>query len=184
MLTLAEAKLQLNIAVSNVTHDVELQAYVDAAIRAVEKHTDTLGAVRTVTGERHNTCVTVRLRLHHRPVQSLTSLARVDASLTWDVADLDVDVEAGVLRVVSGPLFSGLLAATYEAGHDPVPPNHNLAARIIVQHLWQTQRGAMGGRDIRGLDDSFDNVVVATGRGYAIPNAALELLGEPIPVVA
>jgi len=183
MLTLDEAKLQLNIPLSNTTHDVELQAYVDAAIRAVELHTGEFGDLREVAGERHSTPPTARLRLHHKPVQSVTTLERVDGSLAWDPADLDVDVAAGVLRVVRGPLFSGLLTVTYQAGYVNVPPNYNLAARIIVQHLWQTQRGAMGMRDIRALEDSMTNLV-NFGRGYAIPNAALELLGEPIPVVA
>ena len=184
MITLDEAKLQLNIPAPNTTHDVELQAFVDGAIRAVELHTGELATVRTVTGERHVTCYTARLRLHHKPVQSVTTIARVDASLTWDVADLDLDADSGVVRVISGPLLSGLIAATYEAGYVNAPDNYNLAARIIVQHLWQTQRGAMGGRLARsGMDDSLDNLV-NFGRGYAIPNAALELLGEPMPVVA
>lgn len=184
MITLAEAKLQLNIPASDTTHDVELLAYVGAAIRAVEKHTGQAGDVRTVAGERHQTCGSSKLWLYHKPVQSVTMLARVDGSLTWDPADLDIDVNSGLLRVVSGPLFRGLVSVTYEAGHVPVPENYNLAARIIVQHLWQTQRGAMGNRRVTTvMNDSMENLV-NFGRGYAIPNAALELLGEPIPVVA
>lgn len=182
MITLDDAKLQLNIPALNATHDVELMAYVAAAVAAVERHTGTLGAVRTVSGERHVACG-VRLRLHSRPVQSVTSLARVDASRAWDVADLDVDVPSGVLRVIAGPRLSGLVEVTYEAGHAEVPDNYQLAARIIVQHLWQTQRGAMAARSARSvMDDSMANLV-NFGRGYAIPNAALELLGEPIPVL-
>lgn len=185
MLTLAEAKLQLNIPVSNTSHDVELQAFVDAAILAVEKYTGLTGDVRTVTGERRQTCPTSKLWLYRKPVQSVTSVERVDGSVTWDVADIDVDSDNGLIRVVSGPLFSGLLQITYEAGFVDVPHNLNLAGRIIVQHLWSTQRGAMGRgiRDREALDTSMSNLIGA-GRGYAIPNAALELLGEPIPVVA
>lgn len=184
MLTLAEAKLQLNIPAGDTSHDVELQAYVAAAIRAVERHTGTVGDVRAIVGERHEVCHASKLWLYQKPVQSLTTLARVDGTQTWAAADVDVDVDSGLLRVKSGPLFDGLLTATYQAGHVPVPANYNLAARIIVQHLWQTQRGAMGSRrPTTVLNDSMENLV-NFGRGYAIPNAALELLGEPIPVVA
>lgn len=184
MLTLAEAKLQLNISPSDTTHDVELQAFVDAAIIAVEKYTGLTGDVQAVTDERHQVPHTSKLWLFHKPVQSVTIVERVDGSLAWDVANIDVDVQSGLLRVVAGPLFSGLLTVDYQAGHTIVPGNLNLAARIIVQHLWETQRGAMGGRDVRSvMDDSFENQF-SGGRGYAIPIAALELLGEPIPVVA
>lgn len=186
MLTLQDAKLQLNIPAANTTHDVELETFVQAAILVAEFHGGLLGDLRTIASERHVACHWSQLRLFNKPVQSVSSIARVDGSLTWNVADLDVDVDSGVLRVVSGPLFSGLLAIDYEGGHPAgqVPERLNLAARIILQHLWQTQRGAMGqqgGRSV--LNESVENWT-SHGRGYAIPNAALELLGEPIPVVA
>lgn len=186
MLTLQEAKLQLNIPATNTTHDVELETFVQAAILTTELHGGLLGDLRTIAGERHAACHWSRLWLFSKPVQSVTSVARVDGSLTWNVADLDVDVDSGLLRVVNGPLFSGLLSVTYEAGHPvgQIPERLNLAARIILQHLWQTQRGAMGqqgGRSV--LNESVENWT-SQGRGYAIPNAALELLGEPVPVVA
>lgn len=180
MLTLADAKLQLNITVPD--YDAELQAFVDAAILAVERYTGLAGDVRTVTDERHQVNSS-KLWLHNKPVQSVTSVARVDGSLTWDVTDLDVDTPSGLVRVVDGPRFSGLIQVTYSAGFTAVPENLNLAARIVVQHLWTTQRGAMGGGPREALETSMNNLVGA-GRGYAIPNAALELLGEPIPVVA
>lgn len=183
MASLADAKLQLNIPASNTTHDVELQSYVDAANLAVERHTGLVIAPLTITGERHHRH-TACLWLDRKPVQSVTAVARVDGSLTWDVANLDVDTDSGLVRVVSGPVFSGLFTVDYEAGFVTEPDHYNLASRIIVQHLWTTQRGAMGGRDVRSaLDDSMQNLS-NFGRGYAIPNAALELLGEPIPVVA
>lgn len=184
MITLADAKLQLNIDSSNTDHDVELQSFVDAAILAVERYTGLVGATKTISGERHQTPHTSRLWLDRKPVQSLTSVARVDGSLTWTVADLDVDAGTGLIRVVDGPLFSGLIEVTYDAGHTTVPDNLNLATRIVVQHLWSTQRGAMSGGGVRESMDTSMNNLIGAGRGYAIPNAALELLGEPIPVVA
>jgi hypothetical protein len=160
--------------------------YVQSAIQKVEDFTGLYGDLRTVEDERHRVRFRSSLWLNHRPVESVASVGRVDGSLTWDVADLDVDAETGVVRVVSGPLFSGLLTVTYDAGYPEgeLPERLNLAARIIVQHLWQTQRGAMVSAGVRAaLEDSFQNLV-GGGRGYAIPNAALELLGEPTPVVS
>lgn len=183
MITLTEAKLQLNIPESNTTHDGELQSYVDAVSDAVERYTGRVGEVRTITGERHATRDTYRLWLHHSPVQSLTSIARVDGSLTWNATDLDVDTDSGVIRVLSGSLLSGLLEVTYEAGHETVPANYSLAARIILQHLWRTQRG-VGVATFTGTGETTTMESGEGGMGFAVPRRAIELLGFPTPVVA
>lgn len=182
MLTLAEAKLQLNIDPSNTTNDVELQSFVDAAIGAVERHTGLVGTVRTVTDEKHTACFADKLWLDNKPVQSITSVTRVDVTQTWSVANLSVDVDTGVIRVLTGPLLTGLLKITYQAGYTIVPPNMNLAARIIVQHLWQTQRGP-GTGSARFAGDEPESSFTA-GNVFSIPHRALELLGEQPPVIS
>lgn len=183
MITLAEAKEQLNIDASDNSHDAEIQRLINAAVRVVEHHTGEVTDQRTIT-ERHSACVQYRLGLFRRPVISLTSVARVDGTQTWIAADLDPDPETGVLRVLRGPSLDGLLTITYEAGYSPtdMPANYKEAAEVIVQHQWGNQRGTAGPR-IGGQDDSM-NVRVGAGVGYAIPNYALELLGDPPPVVA
>lgn len=183
MITLTEAKVQLNIPESDTTRDVELQAYVDAASDAVERYTGQVGTVRTISAERHATRRTHRLWLHQSPVQSLMSVARVDESQTWNVADLDVDVDSGLIRVLTGPLLSGLLEVTYEAGHETVPANYSLAARIILQHLWRTQRG-VGVATFTGTGETTTMESGEGGMGFAVPRRAIELLGFPTPVVA
>jgi hypothetical protein len=55
----------------------------------------------------------------------------------------------------------------------------SLAAQIIIEHLWQTRRGARGGPRPGGMDTTLVH-----GLGFAIPNAALELLGTGIPGMA
>jgi hypothetical protein len=49
------------------------------------------------------------------------------------------------------------------------------AARIILQHLWRTQRaGRRGG--VAGGGDDYAVTEPIPGIGYAVPNRALELL--------
>lgn len=174
LLTLVDAKLQLNIDAADTSLDTELQAYVDAAVSVVERHVGEAVDVRAFTEQRVGG-VRWSLVLSWPPVVSLTSVTSLDGTRTWDVTDLHVG-SAGVARVLSGDPFDGDLEVVYQAGYSTPPANYNLAGRIIVQHLWQTQRGGTGPR-VGGLDDSFQNAV-GGGRGYAIPNAAVELLGE------
>ena len=64
-----------------------------------------------------------------------------------------------------------MVTVTYVAGWGvSVPAAFNSFGRIVLQHLWDTQRGPaampMGGGDM----------VTVPGFGFAIPNAAAELL--------
>lgn len=177
MIELDEAKAQVNIAVSDPRHDVELQAYVDAVTEVVERQTGEVVTPRSFT-ERHDVCRRHSLALARHPVLSLTSLARVDGTLAWAVADLDVDGPTGLVRVRAGTLLDGLLTVTYQAGHTSVPPNWTLAARFIVQHLWKTQRGESGPRMGGSEADTID-VGMAT-----VPRDVWMLLGDQPPVVA
>jgi hypothetical protein len=57
-----------------------------------------------------------------------------------------------------------------------VPPTINLAARILLQHLWRTQYGASRvGPSIGGGDD-YAVTEPVPGFGYAVPNRVLQLL--------
>ncbi|MGH3439673.1 MAG: hypothetical protein ACRDRN_24865, partial [Sciscionella sp.] len=117
--------------------------------------------------------------LNNVPVLSLTSVTRIDGSITWDLASLHVNQKSGQVTLLSGAPVSGLVAVTYQAGYTVVPPNFQLAARIIVQHLWMTQRGDKGATRAGGMGTS-----VVPGIGFAIPNRALELLGTGLPGIA
>jgi hypothetical protein len=92
---------------------------------------------------------------------------------------LDIDVNAGTVRRVLGlpfygPFFQWLpqVNITYVAGWGTsVPAAFGSAARIILAHLWESQRGpaslpGLGGGDMATLP----------GFGFAIPNMAAELL--------
>jgi hypothetical protein len=172
LIDVAEARQQLNITTE--VHDTELMTYVSATTEVIERH---IGPVlpRDVVEVHPSGSVLV---LYQPPVLSLTSLEAVlTGGPSYAVADLDVDPATGIVRRLDGGGFTGPLRVTYRAGRDEVPPNVGLAARIIVQHLWRTQRGTAGVR-VGGMEEA---PMVA---GYDVPPAALRLLGTPAPVIA
>jgi hypothetical protein len=173
LLTLAEAKAQLNITTS--THDVELQAYIDSTTAVIEQY---VGPVenRAVT-EVHDVSPrrVATLVLRQAPAVSLTSVVAVlTGGTSYAVADLDLDGATGVVRRKDGGWLAGPLRITYTAGRGSVPATINLAARILIQHLWRTQQGP--GRPGLGGGDDYAVTEPVAGYGYAIPNRALELL--------
>lgn len=179
MISLEEVKQQLNIDLANTEHDDELQDYIDAVTSVVERQTGEVVELRTIE-EHHDVSAARTLLLRSVPVSSLTSVERVDGSQTWSVGDLYVNEQLGEVTVLSGSLFDGLLKVTFEAGYDVAPANYNLAARIIVQHLWKTQRGVAGAPFAGGMATSLGE----GGTGFAVPRRAAELLGSPMPGVA
>ncbi|WP_172384799.1 head-tail connector protein [Streptomyces sp. MNP-20] len=177
LLTLAEAKAQLNI--TDTANDTELQAYVDGVTAAIEAH---VGPVenRTVT-EKHDLsrCGVRQLVLRQTPAVSLTSVSPVlSGGTTYTVASLDLDGPTGVVCRLDGGRLYGPLRVVYVAGRGTVAPTINLAARIMVQHLWRTQYGASRGLAAVGGGDDYSVTEPVGGWGYAIPNRVLELL-EP-----
>jgi hypothetical protein len=177
IVTLAAAKKKLKIPPENITLDNEVQLYVDAVGGAVDLARGEAVGPRTVTdqvavsrGEAVLTTV---------PVSEVTSVTSVDGTQTWTVASLHVNPTTGVLAALIGPPLSGTVEVTYTAGYDPVPPNYVLAALIILQHLWTTERGS-NGNGVRYTSEGE----VAPPPGYAIPWRAAELLGSTLPGIA
>ncbi|MBI1757980.1 MAG: hypothetical protein HYR62_01910 [Actinobacteria bacterium] len=176
ILSLADAKAQLNI--TSTANDVELGDYIGAIDDAIETH---VGAVLDRTVSEVVELAGYGLLVATRPVTSLTSLTSVSDGTTYDVGGLYVkDAGAGIIRRRDGlPLAVGGYAPawtlTYVAGRGATAPSSiNLAARIILQHLWETQRGGsrrpgMGGDN---LDPQF--LVM----GFAVPRRAVELLAN------
>ncbi|MEU4348305.1 hypothetical protein [Streptomyces sp. NPDC023838] len=176
LLTLAEAKAQLDI--QTTADDVELLAYIESLTAVIE---NLVGPVepRTVTETIHGNGSTTMV-LGQRPVLSLTSLTPIlSAGLPLDVAALALDPGTGELSRLDGRYFGGgPWTVTYQAGRADIPATINVAARILLQHLWRTQYGAsraLGG--VGGGDDYSVNEPVP-GWGYAVPNRVLQLL-EP-----
>ncbi|WP_405769305.1 hypothetical protein OG539_32815 [Actinacidiphila glaucinigra] len=175
LLTLAEAKAQLDL--DTYTSDIELQAYIDSLTAVVERlvgPVETRQVSEVIEGRGPVLC------LSHIPVVALTSATPLQTGgESLDVADLVTDLPRGLVRRRSGGSFAGgIWTFVYDAGRGEIPATINLAARLLLQHLWRTQYGAARGG--AGADD-FAVTEPIPGFGYAIPNRVLQLL-EPYKV--
>jgi hypothetical protein len=180
IVTLDQAKAQLNIDPDDDSQDGELQGYVDAITGAVEEYKHEIIELRTIT-EEVETCPVRRLRVYSVPAVSLVSVQMWDASVTWDITKLRLSAE-GILRVMSGPpVGGGLVEVTLTAGYAQVPPRYVRGALVILQHTWETQRGV--GAAVQGVIGR-EEVRKPAGSAFSIPNKALEWLGKPLPLVA
>lgn len=178
IVSLADVKKHLNK--TDAGDDEELRSFIEAATAVIEEHRAETVTRRTVVEDIRVRGPVMVVQLGTSPVQSLTSVATVDGSTTWDVDDLHVTPH-GVVTVQSGAALSGLVRFTLVAGYSVIPANYTLAAKIIVAHLWETQQQPGLGSNPYGADAQF---LTPTGRGFAIPNRAVELLGRRPPLVA
>jgi hypothetical protein len=176
LIGLDEAKAHLNmsatVTASDRARDDELRGWIETVTAIVEDDPEVgVGpcATRTVV-ERHSSGQAVWL--HRPPVLSLTSVVPVLTSgSAVSVGDLDVDGDTGEVRRLDGaPLTGGPWTVTYQAGRRVVPAPVTGAAKAILKHLWETQRGPAR-LPVLGGDD-----VVMTASGYAIPHRAARLL--------
>lgn len=176
LIDLDEAKQQLNI--TGTYNDLELQAYIDGLTAVVE---NLVGVVeeRTVTETLDG--VGSALCLLHVPAIALVSVVpQLTVGAPLDVDQLHLDGATGIVRRLSGGRFhGGPWTVTYTAGRAEVPATINLAARMLLQHLWRTQTASRG--PVLAGGDDYSVTEVVPGFGYAIPNRVLQLL-EPYKV--
>lgn len=203
IISLADAKATLNMSATNTADDEEMKVYLEAVTRMIEDYRneavvrravvekiDTIRGVRSIdqVGNGYHSlyatqAATQSLALSVSPIISVTSVARVDGTYTWNLAQLDVDTDASTVTVLYGPLFYGYVQVNYVAGYPIVPANYTLAARIIFAHLWELQRApSIGSGDTIFARDA--DQAIPTPSGFAIPNRAAELLGGRPPVIA
>lgn len=177
IVSLADVKRQLSF--TGTVRDEEARWYAEAVTGVIERHLGQAVARRSRT-EEHVLRGRDTLVLNWNPVVSLTALATVDGSFTWNVSTLH-STPAGVVTSPLGTAPYGHVTVTYLAGMAQIPAEYGVAAEIIVQHLWQTKRPERGAGSRAGaLADSMGYHQV----GYAIPNKALELLGGAMPGIA
>ncbi|WP_426568093.1 hypothetical protein [Streptomyces canus] len=176
LFSLTDAKKHLNIAADDTSADDEIRDW-NAATTMVVEHFVGPCARRTIS-ERHTFGVAAVRVLRHTPALALISLVPIlNSGTSYDPDDLDLDADTGIVQRLDGGLLYGPLRITYTAGRVVIAPNISAAGRIILQHLWRTQRGSLRGPVIAGGDDYAVSEPIQ-GLGYAIPNRALELL-EP-----
>ncbi|MEU3281775.1 head-tail connector protein [Streptomyces antibioticus] len=176
IVSLARTKRHLGIDPTDTSEDEDLRAWIASATDAIEKHLGRAVARRTVT-ERCTPDRYGQFLLSTLPVFALVAVTTPDGSQTWDTGDLDVDA-TGTVTAIAGPALSRTVDVTYQAGPAAIPDGEQQAALIIVQHMWETRRGAMGVQ-LGGEGETWN-----PGRGYSIPRRAIELLDSNLPGVA
>ena len=180
--SIAEIKLQLNK--TSTADDVELQTYIDSVTDYVEAY---CGAVipRTVTRLVFANGFTVVLPSAR--IVSVTSVTGYNGATAYTYAAAATPNLATQYSYIIDPSLNGILRClgsggypvpfmsqlyvTYTEGFAVIPAAINLAARMIVQSLWETQRSArslptQGGQDL----------VTVQGFSEPIPARAFALL--------
>ncbi|WP_372728969.1 hypothetical protein [Nocardioides sp.] len=185
--TLTDLKIHQNITTS--ADDDELADTLDAAVEVVA---GMIGPLETseVT-ETHRAVSGSTLLLRRLPAGEVTAVSGRPTGFgsfsDLTLADYEVDVSAGVLRMADGGYFYGDYTVTYTSGRESLPASIRLAVLIIAAHLFETQRRPGFTSDAPAGFGGVDGVPDASipGRGYAIPSRAQELLQPYMrPVIA
>ena len=176
IVSLADAKAQLNIT-DNVS-DAELAGFISAVTAPIEDHVGAAIINRTVTEVFDGG--TAQLSLSCFPVVSVTSVTESGSVL--EAAGYTINKDSGILTRVAGISALAFLpghqsvSVVYIAGQAAniaaVEPNIRMAALIMIQHLWETQRPAAQGPFSQAGDDYDPRYA------HAIPRKAFEVLGE------
>jgi hypothetical protein len=178
VLPLQDAKDALNIPQATTTSDSEIQSYIATIESSLERATGGPLVNRVVTERSEMMSGQTVIAVRRRPLVSVVSIASASGSPIDISGGLDLDVNAGLIRrklglPFYGPFFTWLpmVNVTYVAGWGvSVPAAFNSFARVVIQHLWNSQRGPaalpMGGGEMTAIP----------GFGFLVPNMAAEML--------
>lgn len=180
VISLQDAKDMLNIPQTTTSSDAEIASFIATIESSLRGMTGGPVVNRTITAERGEmTSYQTVIQVRQRPLVSVTSITSASGSAIDISGGLKLDTNAGLIRrplglPFYGPFFQWLpeVYVTYVAGWGTsVPAAFNSAARIILQHLWETQHGPSQRPSMGGMD-----LTTIPGFGFAIPNRAVELL--------
>lgn len=151
IISLADAKVALNIPASTTTFDDELREYCEAVTRCIE---DFVGPIVRRTYVRRAWGYDWSVRLPHSQIISITSVTLVrDGSIAVDPSLLSFDPLTGIVTyknmITRFPY--GELEFTYVVGRTVVQPNWTLAAKMVLQSNWRSQLGNLPA--VQGADD-------------------------------
>lgn len=172
LISIAEAKVGLNIPATTTTFDDELREYCEAVTRVVE---DFVGPIVRRTVTRRCWGYAYSVRLPHTQILSITSIVLVrDGSQPITISDLAVDPLTGIVTYKNGitRFPYGDLDFTYVIGRTYVEPNWTLAAKEILQSNWRSQLGNLPA--VQGEEDNL----ISTNQSvpFFISKTALALL--------
>jgi hypothetical protein len=144
LIDLAQAKSALNM--TSTSNDDEITAYILAATEIINRecgYSAPTTFTETTTG-RVDASGQMRIVLQRTPVLSVSSITTQMIGLPpIDLTYVTMNPSAGTLYFKNWYAFYGPLVVTYVAGRAEIPPALQTACAIIVQDLWQTQRGAV-----------------------------------------
>lgn len=181
IVSLARGKQQLGMDPADTSDDDELRDFIIGLTGALEFYKKQVIVPRSFTEQVSVRCPSRRFRLWSAPLLSLVSVQSWDGSVTWDASAVTMRVSrSGIVKVMTGPPVHGELDVVCKAGLNPIPPNYITGGLIVLEHVWETQRGVglsepgvVGPEEIRARGAST----------FTIPNKAREYLGAPVPVV-
>jgi len=180
VLSLPDAKTLLKIPAATTTYDTEIDSWIATIESSLERMTGGPLINRQVTERVEVTSGYTCLAVRQRPLVSLVSVVSVSSNQPLSVADMtDLDPVAGTIRRALGLPFLGpffmwlpIFIVTYVAGWGTtVPAAFQSAARIILKHLWDVERGVTPAPMMGG-----DEMVTVPGFSFAVPPRAYELL--------
>jgi hypothetical protein len=168
LISLAQARKQCRLA--SPSDDTEVQRFALIASDICERRTQVWRRTlitATFDGGRHF----LRLR---RPVLSITTV--IESGVAVDSTGWVLDAGKGWLY--RGTTVLGMcwaigrqnVVVTYQAGTVEVPWGIRQGVRLLVAHLWDSQRGGSGLPASEGADFEID-----PRTGFTVPNAVLEL---------
>jgi len=168
LLSLADAKMHLNIPATTTMFDDELREFLEGVTKVVEQYVGPI-VRRTYVRRVYGYCYAITLP--HTQVLSITSIVLAqDGSSPITISDLTINAEAGIVTYKNGGDFPyGDMDWTYVVGRSYVHPNWTLAAKEILRHNWKSQLG--NHPSIQG-DNERDYIVA----GQSVPPRAMMLL--------
>lgn len=186
LISIADAKRQLSKSATVTIDDAEILAFIQAATEIVNREcgytaptsfTETVPAVIDGSGNRI-------LCLTRTPVLSVQTVVPLMQGMpTIDITTLKIIPDSGVIYLANWYAWFGPQLVTYTAGRATVPAALQEACALIVQYLWETQRGGsisvpgVGGDDLYAMpgEPSFPSRALALmrmGPYYAAPGLA------------
>ena len=93
--------------------------------------------------------------------------------IEWPLTQLYCDPRRGIVTHTSGlPFYYCAYIWQYQAGRLIIPSGIYDATKIVIEHLFQVERGGTGAADV----SAGESETTMTGFGFAVPNRALQLL--------